>query len=343
MPTSFTESNNFSGHPFGFREKSVNLSFRSKSLKGTDINVSMFIKAQNFLRVILVLILSPLFLAGCFENVPEGMVYIPSGEFTIGTNEEDLENHALSLGLDKPWYADESPERRTDIPGFYIDRYEVTNLQYYIFCQSTDHKPPRAWRGQKFPEGEDNLPVTYVSFFDAAAYALWAGKRLPNEMEWEKAARGRAGFVYPWGDDFKTGIANLATSPRNKTGQGLKPVGSFPKSASPYGVHDMVGNVWEWVWDYYEPYPNNNFKTPAYDKKHYVVRGMSYMGVGHFSKKSFLKVVAMKSRASFREHIGPLAYKKDIGFRCAKDRPSFMERVFGIKPSQPEEEEQADI
>ena len=155
-------------------------------------------------------------------------------------------------------------------------------------------------------------------------------------MEWEKAARGRAGFIYPWGDEFKPGIANLATSPRNKTGQGLKPVGSFPKAASPYGVHDMVGNVWEWVWDYYQPYPNNKFESPAYGKKHYVVRGMSYMGVGHFSKKSFLKVVAMKSRASFREHIGPIAYKKDIGFRCAKDRPSFMERIFGVKPEKPE-------
>ena len=166
-----------------------------------------------------------MFLPGCFENVPEGMVYIPSGEFTIGTNEEDSKNHALSLGLDKPWYADESPERRIDIPGFYIDRYEVTNLQYYIFCQATDHKSPRNWRGQKFHEGEDSFPVTHVSFFDAAAFAKWAGKRLPTEMEWEKAARGRAGFIYPWGDDFKIGIANLATSPRNKTGRGLMPVG----------------------------------------------------------------------------------------------------------------------
>jgi iron(II)-dependent oxidoreductase len=299
----------------------------------------MFLKAKNILRNVLFLILSPLILAGCFENVPEGMVYIPSGEFTIGTNEEDLKNHALSLGLDKPWYADESPERRTDIPGFYIDRYEVTNLQYYIFCQATDRKPPRYWKGQKFPEGQGNFPVTHVSFFDAAAYAAWAGKRLPQEIEWEKAARGRAGYIYPWGDDFVPEIANLATSPRNKTGQGLKPVGSFPKSKSVYGVHDMIGNVWEWVWDYYQPYPDSNFKSAAFEKKHYVLRGMSYMGVGHFNKKDFQKVVALKSRASYREHLSPLAYKKDIGFRCAKDRPGFMERVFGIKPSKPQKAE----
>lgn len=268
------------------------------------------------------------------------MVLIPSGEFTIGTNQIDEEKNALSLGLNKPWYADESPERRIDIPDYYIDRYEVTNLQYYIFCQATDRKPPRYWKGQKFPDGMEHLPVTAVSYFDAGAYAEWAGKRLPNEMEWEKAARGRAGFIYPWGDDFIPGVANLSLSPRTKTGQGLKPVGSFPKSASPYGVHDMVGNVWEWVREYYAPYPDSKFETQVYEKKEIVVRGLSYMGVGHFSKKQFAKVVALKARASYREHLNPIAKKKDVGFRCAKDRPPFMERVFGVKPP---EEKSADV
>ena len=139
--------------------------------------------------------------------------------------------------------------------------------------QATDRKPPRYWRGQRFPEGMDHLPVTEVNYFDANAYAKWAGKRLPNEMEWEKAARGRAGFIYPWGDEFLPGVANLSLSPRTKTGQGLKPVGSFPKSASPYGVQDMVGNVWEWVWEYYEPYPGSTFKIDAYAKKQIVELG----------------------------------------------------------------------
>ncbi|GIS85333.1 MAG: hypothetical protein CM1200mP16_16330 [Nitrospina sp.] len=125
-----------------------------------------------------------------------------------------------------------------------------------------------------------------------------------------KGCARAGGFIYPWGDDFKIGIANLATSPRNKTGRGLMPVGSFPKAVSPYGVHDMVGNIWEWVWDYYLPYPNSKFKSAAFEKKHYILRGMSYMGVGHFNKKDFQKVVAMKSRASFREHLNPLAIRR---------------------------------
>jgi formylglycine-generating enzyme required for sulfatase activity len=275
-------------------------------------------------------------LSGCLEKIPEGMVLIPSGEFTIGTNQIDEENHALALGLNKPWFADESPERRMDTPDYYIDRFEVTNLQYFIFCQATDHKPPRYWKGQKFPEGQDLLPVTEVNYFDANAYAKWADKRLPNELEWEKAARGRAGFIYPWGDDFLPDVANLSLSPRAKAGQGLKSVGSFPRGASPYGVHDMVGNAWEWVWEYYQPYPGNTFKSPDYEKKHIVVRGLSYMGVGHFNKKDFLKVISLKARASYREHLNPLARKTDVGFRCAKDRPPFMERVFGIKVSDSE-------
>ncbi|MZG30874.1 MAG: formylglycine-generating enzyme family protein [Nitrospinae bacterium] len=326
MPITLIESINFSGQPS--KEKSVNRFSPSISVKGISETVFMqFFQSKSLFAVILFVLVFP----GCVEKIPEGMILIPSGEFTIGSSEIDEENHALSLGLNKPWFADETPERRIDIPDFYIDRYEVTNQQYFIFCQATDHKPPRYWKGQKYPEGMDRMPVTQVSYFDASAYAKWAGKRLPNELEWEKAARGRAGFVYPWGDDFIPGIANLSLSPRTKTGQGLKPVGSFPKSASPYGVQDMIGNVWEWVWEYYQPYPDSEFKSPAYEKKHIVVRGMSYMGVGHFSKKDFLKVVSLKARASYREHLSPLARQADVGFRCAKDRPPFMERVFGVK------------
>ena len=238
-----------------------------------------------------------MFLPGCFENVPEGMVYIPSGEFTIGSNEEDSKNHALSLGLDKPWYADESPERRIDIPGFYIDRYEVTNLQYYIFCQATDHKSPRNWQGQKFPEGEDSFPVTHVSFFDAAAFAKWAGKRLPNEMEWEKAARGTDGRKWPWEifvDHPNNGFSGFMSEPVNKRKEWI----------SPYGVYGMGHNVWEWIGEAYTYSGQPEHRRGLFK----VLRG------GLLQTHITIKF----SPTYFRNWMNPESKLNFIGFRCAK-------------------------
>ncbi|MCH7622506.1 MAG: formylglycine-generating enzyme family protein [Nitrospinae bacterium] len=267
-------------------------------------------------------------LSSCFlQSAPEGMVLIPSGEFTMGTDAVDKKKHALSIGLAKPWFADESPERRVDVQDFYIDKYEVTNRQYYIFCQATDHKPPRLWGGQKYPEGDGNLPVTHVSFFDASAYALWVGKRLPTEAEWEKAARGPKGNIFPWGNNFNWDAANISHSSKKRVGHQLKPVGSFPEGASPYGVHDMIGNAWEWVWEYYLPYPNSEYESKDFGKKYVVVRGLSYLGVGHFPKKSYKKVVTLKARASYRERLNPFVRKKDVGFRCAKDKPPLFKKA----------------
>lgn len=265
---------------------------------------------------------------GCVSEAPEGMIFIPSGYFNMGTDLEDADGHALSMGLDKPWYADETPERRIKLNDFYIDRFEVTNRLYYIFCQATDCKPPRRWGGMKYPEGQDDLPVTGVSFFDATAFAQWSGKRLPTEMEWEKAARGENGLVYPWGDRFDINKANISPSNRVKAGRGIMPVGSFADGASPYGVQDMIGNAWEWVWDYYLPYPESKYYSDLYKKKHVVVRGLSYLSVGHFPKKEYRKVVARKARASYREKLNPLSRKSDVGFRCAKSKPSMWDQLF---------------
>ncbi|MCA9484502.1 MAG: SUMF1/EgtB/PvdO family nonheme iron enzyme [Nitrospina sp.] len=267
--------------------------------------------------------------SGCGEPPPPGMVLVPAGYFSMGSDEEDTGGHALSLGLDKPWYADETPQRRLHLDDFFIDRYEVTNKEYYIFTQATDRKPPRTWKGPRYPEGEDQFPVHGVSFYDAAAYAEWVGKRLPSEAEWEKAARGETPRRYPWGDQFDFNRANVSPSPRQKTGRGLKPVGSFPGGASPYGAEDMIGNVWEWVHDYYEPYPENTWHSKEYEEKKVVVRGMSYLGVGHFSKKDYVRVVAMKSRTAFREKLHPVIRRIDVGFRCARDRKGFFETYFG--------------
>lgn len=276
------------------------------------------------------LLLVLLLLAGCFgEPAPDGMVRVPAGEFTMGTDEVDQGGHALGLGLRKPWFADETPEHRVYLKAFFIDRFEVTNRQYYIFCQATDHKPPRFWGGPKYPEGQDDYPVSNVNFYDAAAYAEWVGKRLPTEAEWEKAARGDLGRRYPWGNNFDVTRAHISPSSKISSSEGPLPVGSFPEGASPYGAMDMVGNLWEWVWDYYRPYPESEQGSEDYEKKLMVVRGLSYIGVGHFPKEEYMKVVALKARASYRESLSPFVRKKDVGFRCAKASISFLDVIFG--------------
>ncbi len=280
-------------------------------------------------HLMLVVIAFALAASGCAEPPPQGMVLVPGGYFSMGSDEKDTEGHALSMGLSKPWYADESPQRRFNLDDFFIDRYEVTNKQFYIFSQATDHPPPPTWQGMRYPEGQDDFPVHGVSYFDAASYAEWAGKRLPTEAEWEKAARGENPITYPWGNVFDGNRANLSLSPRSKTGRGLMPVGSFPEGASPYGVEDMIGNVWEWVNDYYRSYPKSTYESKYFDGKHVVVRGMSYLGVGHFPKKEYVKVVALKARAAYREKLNPAARRLDVGFRCAKSRKTFYETYFG--------------
>jgi formylglycine-generating enzyme required for sulfatase activity len=172
-----------------------------------------------------------------YEPPPPGMVFVPAGEFLMGSDDANAD-------------PDEKPSRKVFVPAFYIDRFEVTNRRYKEFKR--DHL---------YPAGEDDFPVTHVLKRDAEAFCHWAGRRLPTAAEWEKAARGTDGRIYPWGNEFRNGLANINRRAGDTNGlscrlpsvsspsKGKLPVGSFPQSVSPYGCHDMAGNVWEWVSD----------------------------------------------------------------------------------------------
>lgn len=208
-------------------------------------------------------------------EVPPGMVYVPAGPFIMGSEIGD---------------ADESPERVVYLKAFFIDRYEVTNEQFARFDPN-----------HKFPPDRAKCPAL-VTWVQADAYAKWAGERLPTEAEWEKAARGTDGRLFPWGNTWEIHLAPWSDA---------EPVGQRMTDISPYGCYDMAGNVWEWTADWYLPYPGNTIPSPAYGKKYKVIRG----GAG-FNDGSMM-------RCSHRYYMKPDTKVPGhrIGFRCAKDAP----------------------
>lgn len=172
------------------------------------------------------------------KNPKDGaeMVWIPAGHFRMGT----------PFGEANP---DESPQRRIYLDGYWIYKYPVTVAQYRAFCEATDHKMPNL---PDESSGEKH-PIFQVNWHDARAYARWAGASLPTEAQWEKAARGVDGRRYPWGNEWKPELNVSMAQTHGQLRYGTRPVGSHPRGASPYGVMDMAGQVWEWVADWYGP------------------------------------------------------------------------------------------
>lgn len=210
---------------------------------------------------------------------------------------------------------DEQPPHDVHLSAYWIDRMEVSVARYRRcvhagVCAEPGYGPG----GTRFDRPD--LPVTMVRWDDAVRFCTWAGGRLPTEAEWERAARGRLGRRYPWGSVYNPFLSNhgrLAHDPHDD-GDGfleLAPVGSFPEGRTPDGIHDLAGNVSEWVSDYYGPYPEadaENPKGPGVGELR-VVRGGSYV-----SSRTFI-------RGAARFGARPSSRSSERGFRCARDAP----------------------
>lgn len=249
------------------------------------------------------------------------MVLIPAGHSLMGSTPAQT---ATLIDKDDRLAADffhaEQPQHAVSLPAFYMDRYPVTNAQYAAFIAATGHPTPKYWTHaphmgveNPFPIGAKHgrHPVVGVSYTDAVAYCEWAGKRLPTEAEWEKAARGgRVKQNYPWGNEPSRNHANTAGAWGKDKWLWTSPVGSFPPNG--YGLSDMAGNVFEWCADWYNPdyYQHSQTENPKGPEtgQTRVLRG------GSWSNNVF---GIYQMRCAYRFHARPETRNLTIGFRCA--------------------------
>ena len=224
------------------------------------------------------------------------MVHVPAGPFEMGST---------SGG------SDERPVHTVELSGYWIDKYEVTNAQYGAYVSTGGGAASKLTNDGTYNGPQQ--PVVGVSWNDAVGYCTWAGLRLPTEAQWEKAARGTDGRTYPW----ENGTAKCARAVMYEGGDGCGRgsgawnVGSKPAGVSPYGAHDMAGNVWEWVADwydsgYYAVSPSSNPTGPSSGSTR-VLRGGSW------------GLSAINLRAAVRDRLNPTSRINSLGFRCAQD------------------------
>ena len=254
------------------------------------------------------------------------MVNIPAGTFLMGSDRK----------VDRNAYPAEFPQRKVYLDAYEIDKFEVTTVQFLKFVLATNRQPLIDWQydGGNFQETMANHPVMHVSWFDADAYCTWAGKRLPTSAEWEKAARGEDGRIYPWGNE----PAGLSRANFGRTGLSgpvrdrperllLYPpiisVDKYENGVSPYGVFQMAGNVAEWTADWYDPAyykkaPDRNPKGPEKGTQR------AFRGGGWIDSTPTV-------RPAQRNGTDPNTKMNWLGFRCARD---VKEPADGSQPSQ---------
>jgi formylglycine-generating enzyme required for sulfatase activity len=284
---------------------------------------------------------------------PADMAYVPAGPFLQGSTCTQLEFFEklcieAKAACVRDHFLDELPQREVTLPAFYIDKHEVTNIRFASFVRSTGYKTtaeerggslvfirPKAdfeyradadWQHPRGPEtsilGRMYYPVVHVSWEDADAFCKWdrfAGntKRLPTEAEWEKAARGTDGRLFPWGNEWDSDAANYSKlTPAGKVDEkGLSPVGQYPRGASPYGVQDLLGNVSEWVADVYDP----DYYQAAPDRNPYNTTVPKSRPDGQHSRRGG----NWATRPGYLHSAWPIDRPDEtsdtIGFRCARN------------------------
>ena len=257
----------------------------------------------------------------------EGMVLVPAGEFTMGTAPADLARFQDKFGWPESLFDNEIPRQRPHLEAFYIDVYLVRNRDYKEFvddggydllCElegiteedfeefvdSTSRPGPKVWANGRFPEDREDHPVVGISWYEALSYAKWAGKRLPSEAEWEKAARGTDGWLWPWGNWWDESRCNVLHDD-------TEPVGQYPRGESHFGCFDMAGNVWEWTTAKAFPYPYdpNDGREELTGPADRILRGGGRFGF----------LTDFGARCAYRESSNPRGRLDLTGFRCAAD------------------------
>ncbi len=247
-------------------------------------------------------------------SAPPKMIRIPEGDFVFRVNGIEVEGmNDEGVDFQYPWEpsARRFHETKLHIDSFWIDIYPVTNAEFKKFLDATryhpadDHNFLKDWTGQTYPAGWANKPVTWVSLEDARAYAQWAGKRLPHEWEWQYAAQGTGGRIYPWGNDW-----NPEAVPQPDHGRELQPasdVDAHSQGASLSGVMDMVGNVWQWTDEY----------TDDHTRAAVVRGGSHYQPQG--SRWYFPQAYKLSEHGKYLLMAPSIDRSAAVGFRCVAD------------------------